>query len=316
MATSNLFGGNMHANRTLLAAALRTLLCGVVTLVVGTPAFADTSGTLYVSTNTSLSENHAGSIVVAANGVTLDCKGHTISGDSVLFIGILLDGRTGVTVSNCHITGFSRGVVLNLASANVLSGNTAHHNDFGFALAFASANQLVGNTANNNTFAGFAPGTSTGNIFASNTANLNGRNGFEIHLGSDSNILTDNTANGNAADGIALAESSHNQLRGNTANGNAVDGFSLRSSSTQNVLEENVANRNGFAGFDLRDSSSNILRDNTAKNNYVGFYFGSSSLNTVQRNDACPNRAVDAVQDGSSTGNVFEENRFCVTEGF
>ncbi len=91
----------MRIHQSMLVALLGTVLRGVAILLVSAPAFADTNGTLTVSTDTSLSETHHGDVVIAADGVTLDCNGHTISGGG-LNMGILLDGRTRVTVKNCQ----------------------------------------------------------------------------------------------------------------------------------------------------------------------------------------------------------------------
>ena len=200
----------MRIHQSMLVALFATVLRGVAILLVSAPAFADTNGTLTVSTDTVLSQTHHGDVVIVADDVTLDCNGHSIFGVG-LNMGILLDERTRVTVKNCHVHGFVHGIFLSQASNNILMGNTVNHNDFGFALASSAANQFVGNTANHNTFAGFAPGASSGNAFTGNTANNNGRNGFEIHLGSDNNTFTDNTANENGVFGIALNASSHNR---------------------------------------------------------------------------------------------------------
>jgi parallel beta-helix repeat protein len=304
----------MRIHRSMLVALSGTVLRGVAILLVGAPAFADTSGTLTVSTDTVLAENHNGDVIIVADGVTLDCSGHRISGGG-LNMGILLDGRTRVTVKNCHVSGFVHGIFLFQASNNVFTGNTANYNHFGFALAFSGANQFMGNIANHNTFAGFAPGASSGNAFTRNTANDNGRNLFEIHAGSANNTLTDNTANGNGVFGIALNSSSHNRIQSNVANRNASSGFSLTDSSVSNILEDNSSDRNGFGGFDLRGSSNNHLLDNRAKQNVFGFYFENSSLNTVLQNHACSNKPLDAFQDANSTGNIFDDNHFCRTDG-
>src|SRR5205823_14701603 len=53
------------------------------------------SGALTITASTTLTEDQAGPITVAANGITLDCAGHTVSGPG--WIGIYLPNRTGVT---------------------------------------------------------------------------------------------------------------------------------------------------------------------------------------------------------------------------
>src|SRR6266699_2019097 len=83
----------------------------LMVLFTGSPAIANTSGTFYISTNTVLSENHDGDIVVLADNLTVDCQNHSVSGSGQA-VGILLDGRTGVTIKNCQVSGFTRGVLV------------------------------------------------------------------------------------------------------------------------------------------------------------------------------------------------------------
>ncbi len=59
-------------------------------------AGADTSGTLVITTNTKLGANHDGNIIIAADNVTLDCAGHTVTGAGVGY-GILIQDQVGVT---------------------------------------------------------------------------------------------------------------------------------------------------------------------------------------------------------------------------
>ncbi|HEU5257967.1 MAG TPA: right-handed parallel beta-helix repeat-containing protein [Vicinamibacterales bacterium] len=287
-------------------------LAAVFVAIASSPSKANTFGTLYISTNTTLTDNHEGDVVITTDNITLDCGGHVISAD--LPVGILVQDRSNVTIRNCEVSGFTRGVLVLNSIGNTLLANTANHNDYGFALAFASGNQLIGNTANNNSFAGFGPGRSVGNTFSANTANLNGTNGFEIHLYSDRNVFSENTANNNGAAGFGLGSSSNNHLAGDIANGNNGSGFGL-SQSNSNILEDNTAIRNAFAGFALGESSSNTLLSNRAKNNLAGFYLTSSSFNTLESNDGTPNTGVDAYQSGG-TGNVSTDNKFKTTDGF
>ena len=213
--------------------------------------------TLTITTNTTLSADFTGGIGIAADGITLDCAGHTVMGPGVALIfhpdgepfvttGILLEGRTNVTVKNCHVTGFGDGFWLDGSDGNTLQGNTADGNLFG---------------------------------------------GFGLSASND-NILTDNTANDIAEDddpgtGFYLGRSFGNTLQNNTANGNRV-------------------------GFSLEESSLNSLEANTANNNTrVGFQVGFSHENTLKGNAGCDNGDFDAIQDHTSTGNVWRENVFC-----
>jgi parallel beta-helix repeat protein len=130
--------------------------------------------------------------VIAADGVTLDCAGHTVSGASGW--GISLRDRTGVTVRNCRVTGFTDGIVLERSSGNTLDGNHARTNAIrGIALYGSTGNRVVGNAAVANGTAGFG-------------------GGFFVADSSDRNVLEDNVAtdNGGArtdADGFRVQAS-------------------------------------------------------------------------------------------------------------
>ncbi|MGH9365706.1 MAG: NosD domain-containing protein, partial [Thermoanaerobaculia bacterium] len=69
-------------------------------------------------------------------------------------------------------------------------------------------------------------------------------------------------------------------------------------------------------GILLDNSSGNTLKKNTATGNGTdGLNLTDADDNTLKRNEACVNQGFDANQDGASTGNVFDENTFCRTNG-
>ena len=142
------------------------------------------SGTLTVTEDTSLTEDHYGNIVIAADGATFDCDGHKVIG-SGSGVGILLDGRSTVTVENCHVEGFP----------------------IGFGLGNSSDNTLKKNTANDNGVDGFRLFNSSNNILEENTARKNGRYGYldasagpaNTHI---NNKCKDNVSGGSSPSGL------------------------------------------------------------------------------------------------------------------
>src|SRR6266566_9843608 len=92
-----------------------TVFAASLIAIASSPSLANTFGTLYISTNTTLTENHEGDVVITTDNVTLDCGGHIISAD--LPVGVQLENRTNVTVRNCQVSGFVRGfLILNSAA--------------------------------------------------------------------------------------------------------------------------------------------------------------------------------------------------------
>ena len=287
--------------------------------------------TLIITTDTTLTEDYFNTtIVIGADGVTLDGDGHTIVGPGldVDFIGdpnmdtnkdpywmeelnmpagILLEGRTGVTVKNCRVTDFVYGFFLNGSSGNTLQGNTANNNRLGFMLDWSDGNILRGNTANNNEL-GFWLMRSDLNSLAANTANNNGI-GFEL-IETYGNSFEANTANDNAHFGFWMMDTSNATLRDNTANGNN-RGFEF-SESFGNTLQGNTANNN-INGFGLSESDGNSLRGNTANNNtHAGFHVTfSSSNNTLTGNIASNNEygiCYGATDAGSPNNSIYHNN--------
>ena len=169
----------------------------LVPIVVAPAASAasGTSGTLVIVSDTQLNKDHFGDIVIAASNVTLDCKGHTVSGPGTgpPFYGILLDGTTGVTVRNCRITAFENGIIVagwsGPSSGNTLTGNTAFGNIFsGLALLNSSGNTVSGNAAFDQTFGGFALELASGNHLVGNSAERNGSHGFGLTASSENSL--------------------------------------------------------------------------------------------------------------------------------
>jgi parallel beta-helix repeat protein len=122
---------------------------------------------------------------IGANNITLNCNGREMSGEDDAEAGILLDVRTGVTVRNCKIRGFSRGIWLIASSDNKLLSNTISPSGFGIALDDDSADNLV----------------------KSNRVVEPGSDAINLGLGASGNMIVGNTLEGNGfsgGDGIDL----------------------------------------------------------------------------------------------------------------
>jgi parallel beta-helix repeat protein len=152
-------------------------------------------------------------LVIGANGITLNCKGHTISGMGT-YAGVFLNGKTQVIIKNCITTGFGSGFLLTSSSSNKLIGNSASNNvKFGFHLKGSSSNTLSKNTASGDGDYGFylSGNAAIGNTFTSNTANSNEQYGFfDVTVGSGT------AGTGNM---YSLNECSLNVLGGSTPTG-------------------------------------------------------------------------------------------------
>ena len=198
-----------------------------VALATG-PTAGATSGTLVITSDTTLTEYHHGSIVIAADNVTLDGAGHAVYGPSFLFHGVLVSGHSGVTIKNVRASGFNQGAGFYVGftpvptSGITLVNNVAEGDGVGFALDRVASSTLVGNTSNNHV-----------------------TNGFAVTTSSNQNVLVDNSASNNDGHGIVFVGSSQNRLEGNSATGNGLEGVGLFAGSS-NTLIGNRAEETDF----------------------------------------------------------------------
>jgi parallel beta-helix repeat protein len=254
-------------------------------------------------------------LVIGQDGITLNCAGHTISGEGSN-VGVALSGRATVTVKNCHVTGFLYGVQLSDSSGNELIGNSANGNGGdGYILDTNSAmNTLTRNTADSNSHFGFVLSDSSGNSLTRNTADVNGFAGFTVN-GSSRDTLTKNSAEGNS-EGFMLFVDSSVTLASNRADKNQFDGFSVVASS-DNVLARNIADGNGGPGFSLNfGSNDNRLWSNTGDgNNISGFDVDSSSSTNSLASNTANNNSLYGYRDFTSgLGTAGTANTYSLDE--
>lgn len=207
-------------------------LCGV------SVTEAQTNGLMWLTSDTVLSDDHVGSIVIGADGITLDCDNHLVISDNPgNTTGIVVDSRSGVTVQNCHAIDHNRGF-FSLLSTDV---------SFRF-------NTVVGST-----WAGFDLGLTVGGELIENLA---ADNHYGIVLSRSSDILLrGNTATHNVEAGLASGQSADCLLVNNNVDENAHFGILLSSSSGFNVIH-NEACGNGNADARVVDGSDNRFQAN------------------------------------------------------
>jgi parallel beta-helix repeat protein len=250
--------------------------------------------TLLIASDTTLRDDHQGSVEVEADDVTLDCAGHTISGpgtraeDEYGFIGILLDGRTGVTVRSCRVSGFDYGILL---TARLGAGS--------------DGNRLIDNTAFGNRLSGVRINESEHNVLRGNIASSNGRNGFAF-VG-NSNIVTGNQALVNEYNGFAVAGGRREiAFSGNISKGNGIMGFGVV--GTGHTFVRNTAAHNGANGFGITGESISVRRNRAVRNGVDGFAIGRGSSRRIAlyHNMSIGNRAHGFLILGA--GHTFVRN--------
>ena len=147
-----------------------------------------------------MTADYSGSIAIVRQGVTLNCAGHTISGDGTgAGVGAFADG---VTVTNCNIHGFYTGILTSQHGTRIL-GNVLTQNVEGIRVAAATGATASGNSANNNAERGIIVCLgASGNTVSGNAANNNGGVGIVL------DTVSANYVNNNAATTMQMAASS------------------------------------------------------------------------------------------------------------
>src|SRR5438094_9939600 len=182
------------------------------------PAAAESTAPMILTSDTTLSEDHTGPIIIASNAITVDCRGHTVSG-SFADTGILVEGRTGVTVKNWHVTGFAAGIRLRGAYQNTVASSLLVSNTNGVDLLKSGENNLVNNQARSNGIGFYLSGSAANNL----SDNIAEGNGPAFYLDSSAgNTLHHNTANHNTIR-YRLVASSGNTLANNQGSDNNTD---------------------------------------------------------------------------------------------
>jgi parallel beta-helix repeat protein len=311
-------------------------ILGVVVLAatLTPPAYAS-SGTRFITSDTTLTEDHDGNIVIAADGVTVDCGGHLVDpSDPTMWGAVLVNGFADVTIRNCRVTNALNGIAVDGSSARTLvTGNEAFGNAAaGIAVANSVDTRIVGNNATGNLdngigffqvtgvhvvgnvtsgnlgTAGIAMFRADGGVFRGNMATESSHKGFNIGESND-NLFSGNISSNNAENGFDLFESSGNRFEANASNNNGWNGF-YEQRSPETTWNDNEAAGNGDSGFVLVEQSDdatlvgNVATDNAGRGFALDGVSGSLIVDNVARENG-----ADGVMLRSGSENLFQGNR-------
>jgi parallel beta-helix repeat protein len=200
---------------TTMTTALTTTVTAPATALVGCGSVITTDTTL----STDIGPCSGYGLMIDANGITLNCAGHRISGFAYNAgfgpdAGITLTAISGATVENCDVTGFTYGLRLTGSTNNHLTGNTASTNGFAdfYLVTSSNNNALSGNTATNSNVYGFFLTRSFYNTLSANRANNNGYFGYSDFTTGSATAGTANTYSGDECTGNGSGGSSPSGL--------------------------------------------------------------------------------------------------------
>lgn len=279
-----------------------------------------------ITADTVLDRDHAGSIVIAADDVALDCAGHEIIGIepnpeplAVYGTGIEVRGRRNVRIENCVVRGFEIGIGLWDSRGNSIEGNVIGDAGVGIWLMESDDNEIVANEmlvatdgaardhappigiveSDGNSIAGNASAEALMALWKADGNTVVGNDAWRLSLVlSTDNLVEENTS----SDFISLARSDDNTLASNTA-----ASFKVSRKSMGNRLVGNVADGDGI-GFAVTDESSgNHFEGNRAMGSKIGFRLRLAHDNTFIGNDASgAEEGLELRED--ATGNIFTGN--------
>jgi parallel beta-helix repeat protein len=258
----------LRAPRCSLVAAIVAALFAVT----AAPAYAShvACGSL-ITTDTTLDSNVGpcigDALIVAADGVTLDLGGHTVSGAGT-GAGVRVARHTGVEVMNGTSEGFDTGLVLDEADRHhiwslILRDNLRQ----GITVAGSDANVIEKNSILDNDGDAIRLGLSDGNVVRKNVA-VGNVFGIGVADGSDGNLVEKNSVSATDVFGIAVfSNSTNNRVEKNDVVGTLLgDGIIVASDSSGTRITKNVASGNADDGIDVENQTTTVTA-NTANGN-------------------------------------------------
>lgn len=245
-----------------------------------------------------------GGLVIGASNITLDLNGFSVTGRSGKTgdgVGILISGRTGVTVRNGRVSDFDAGVAIMGGSGNTVQDMLVVNNiggakgsSFGDGIHISGSDQnsILGNDVIHN-----GPFDGIGLVGAS------GNNVIDGNVVSESNIAL--STGGIRIEGPGATD---NVIRSNAVSASSIDGIAVFSDqqtgqlNTGNQILDNTVVANGFGSVAagvrpgegirtfLRANSTTIQGNNVQDNAGSGILIASGSLNnTIVSNTATGN---------------------------
>lgn len=253
---------------------------------------------LYINENTILCSgsfsiidtNTDGAIIINASNVVLTCNQTEIIGDRTGF-GISINNKENVTIENCIITAFDRGVDLDNAARNVLVyNNTINGSNEGMRVNGLNNTISYNSIYNNNNDGIFIwSDTTQNNTISHNNISFNGQSGIYSGYEQSNGTYVNNTISHNGNMGIWLTNSHDNKIENNTINNNTY-GIYFGDNSQGNILINNeIYNINNPGIVLVTGSHDNQMIGNLIYNNPIGVsVFESHNIalinNTVHSN--------------------------------
>ena len=196
----------------------RTIGAALVVVGVSQPVLAanipsDVSFGTWDGSTYTLTTDLTEAIVIDRDGFTLDGANHTVTG-SGSGNGVTLNGRSGVTVKDLDVQGFSIGIYLANSSDNAITGSTVSGSSYAiYLLGDTGGNTIEGNILSGNGYAIYAgKSTGVGNSYVDN--DLSRSTAFSLWIASDAQFAVSGNDFTDSANGILLMKMDGASLSG------------------------------------------------------------------------------------------------------
>lgn len=275
---------------------------------------------------------------VDADGITLDCNGHVISGIGTGYgINVYINEKDlkNVTIRNCAIDNFHMGIYANKHYYSIHSINNFYlanlnisNNYYGIYMKVPIYSSVLKNAiVYNGDFYGIYLNGYDNGLVADNTIYSNDYTGLNIY-NSDNNEITGNTVFENGGSGISISSSYNNTMRNNDMAGNShglsVSGkISLNSDQylhdidTSNTVDGKpvyywinkqdmeVPSDAGFVG--VINSGNITVKDLNMSNNNPGVLFVNTNNSRIENVNASYN-SFNGIYMSHSNNNTIVKN--------
>lgn len=259
-------------------------------------------------------------LTITGSDISIDGKGHTISGVSIRFgletpvlqTGILIWSPenkpvSNIVIKNLNITGTYTGISTKGTQNLEIDSCGLNYNSRGVDLSFSKNSSIKNSIAIGNGYAGvYADADSAGLSFENNQFI---KNLYGILLdGSSLCYISQNLAKDNYYDGIKLDHGvSLTRIDNNFCTGNRNGGITLLSGH-KNIITNNTCQMNNPSGILLSESSENSISGNRLLKNVRGLNAYYSDNNIISFNEIIGNDAT-GIMIQPSGHNLISDNR-------
>lgn len=261
-----------------------------------------------------LTTNLTESVVLADNGVFLDCQFHSITGSGVGgSIGVDADTKRRVALKNCIISNFDRGIFFSRVARGSSFNNEVFGNIVGMEVEGSRGISISSTNAHDNSEDGIFVTASRKVVIFNSNSNENGKNGIVFENVRGGNIQTSGIS-GNTEDGIFLQGAVNIRIRFLNANDNGDDGISLNAFTERNTVTNVNFVLNGGNGIHIDGGNDNNISANASTDNTGdGLRITDGDINTIignffNRNGQDGFFAANAANNNAINNNVANDN--------